>query len=298
MIKQPSAFIIRLLERLKKTTAKIMLSKAAKKPMAMMQVTGMAIGRGMVQAGSAVKRSGGFVYRMAAKNKARIGALLAIGALIWVTAGWYYSRRPLPETPRVTISTEEPGQIGGAAAEYPANQPDLVAGKPNIPASPSAEVGEEIPATGQAAGEVAAQVDVSLMVVPVRGTPGRGYGFGYSPVYNDYRLHPGVNIAAPVGTPVTAALPGKVEAVVFNEFHRYRVAVNHGGGWQTVYLNLDRVKVSKGQEVAAGTVLASVGEPGKAAEAEGSHLHFQLRKDNKAVDPAPYLGMQFQTAPR
>ncbi|MEW6661887.1 MAG: peptidoglycan DD-metalloendopeptidase family protein [Bacillota bacterium] len=297
MKKQPTAFIVVLMERLGKLMAGMKLPGAAKKPMAMMQNTGKAMGRGMVQAGSAMKRSGSWLYRMAAKNKIRIGVLLVVGMLTWMTADWYHSRRPLPEAPRVTQGPSL-DTSGGAGAEDAVIQADPGANKPEAPVSPAAGTPEEPSAAEQEARAVAAQVDVSAMVRPVEGTPGRGYGFGYSPAYNDYRLHPGVNIAAPVGTPVTAALPGKVEAVEFNEFYRYRVTLDHGGGWQTVYINLDKVKVSKGQEVAAGAVLASVGEPGKAAAEEGSHLHFQLRKDSKAVDPAPYLGLEFKTSPR
>jgi hypothetical protein len=300
-LKKPTAFIVLLLERLRQITVKMKLPKAAKKPLTLMQNTGKTMGRGMVLAGSAIKGSVSRVYRLGAKNKLFIGILLAVTILTWVTAGWYHGRFPPAEAPQVIIDTAgtKLDLFYGQATGDPQNQADPAESHDAQTQGLDAVAPKEEPALmEQEAKPALAKVDVTAMVMPLQGRAGKGYGFGYSPVFGDYRLHPGVNIVALVGKPVVAALPGKVETVEFNEFFRYRVVLDHGGGWQTVYLNLDRVEVKKGQAVAAGAVLAAVGEPGKAATEEGSHLHFQLRKDNKAMDPAPYLGIQFQTGPR
>ncbi len=102
------------------------------------------------------------------------------------------------------------------------------------------------------------------------------------------RVNDGLNIAAPTDTPVMAAAPGTVvyagnEIGVFGGL----VLVDHGSGWVTAYGHLGSLNVSKGDRVAAGQTLGSVGETGYVTQPQ---LHFEIRKDRKPLDPLTKLG--------
>ena len=98
--------------------------------------------------------------------------------------------------------------------------------------------------------------------------------------------HEGIDLSAPAGTPVTATADGVVAfAGRSGDFGRL-VIVDHGVGWQTRYAHLKRIKVKKGKKVARGEVIGTVGKSGNAT---GNHLHYEVRRDGRAVDPRPYL---------
>lgn len=101
------------------------------------------------------------------------------------------------------------------------------------------------------------------------------------------RVNDGVNIAASAGTAVTAAARGVVvysgnEIGVFGGL----VLVDHGAGWITAYGHLGRIDVEKGDRVNAGQVLGGVGETGYVSQPQ---LHFEIRKDRKALNPTLHL---------
>jgi peptidoglycan hydrolase-like protein with peptidoglycan-binding domain len=101
------------------------------------------------------------------------------------------------------------------------------------------------------------------------------------------RFHAGVDLAAPTGTRVVAAAPGRVAYAGY----RYGgwgnfVAVDHGNGIRTFYAHLSRVSVTLGQVVGEGSELGLVGATG---DATGPHLHFQVMVRGAAVDPLTAL---------
>ncbi len=98
--------------------------------------------------------------------------------------------------------------------------------------------------------------------------------------------HEGIDLSAPAGTPVTATANGVVGfAGRSGDFGRL-VIIDHGDGWQTRYAHLKRIKVKNGRKVAKGDVIGTVGKSGNAT---GNHLHYEVRRDGRAVDPRPYL---------
>lgn len=112
---------------------------------------------------------------------------------------------------------------------------------------------------------------------PVSGLFGpRGVGF-----------HTGLDFAASLGAPVTAAADGRV---TYAGWHPggwgYLVTVAHGGGLRTMYAHLSRVDVRVGQRVHVGNVVGRVGASGRSS---GAHLHFEARVRGAAVDPRPAL---------
>ena len=129
------------------------------------------------------------------------------------------------------------------------------------------------------------------MVMPVVGQIVTSYGYNYSKVYEDFRFHDGLDLSVQRDTPVAAVLPGEVSEVEYNELFGYRITVDHGSGWQTRYSNLGKVKTAAGDQVKKGTVLGQVGEPGKAENDLGTHLHVELLKDGNHSDPSTYLSL-------
>jgi len=114
---------------------------------------------------------------------------------------------------------------------------------------------------------------------PVRGTPGGGFGDG--------RGHDGVDIMAPVGTPVRAAACGTLAFAGTESGYGKMVCVQHSPAFSSCYAHLQRIARGQGSKVAAGQVIGRVGMTGRTS---GAHLHFETRVDGQAVDPAPYLG--------
>jgi murein DD-endopeptidase MepM/ murein hydrolase activator NlpD len=123
------------------------------------------------------------------------------------------------------------------------------------------------------------------LIWPASGTVTRG--FGYDPVMNEF--HTGIDIGSLRSLDVRAAAPGVVGATGYaSGFDGYGniVLVELGSGIEALYAHLDSVRVHVGDEVFAGELL---GQAGCTGYCTGTHLHFELRDDGVAFDPAPLL---------
>ncbi len=98
--------------------------------------------------------------------------------------------------------------------------------------------------------------------------------------------HTGIDIAAPRGTPNKAADGGVVIFAGWSGNYGKLVIIDHENGFTTYYAHNDTITVKKGQRVAKGDVIGTVGSTGRAT---GSHLHFEVRKNGVPVDPLKYL---------
>lgn len=99
--------------------------------------------------------------------------------------------------------------------------------------------------------------------------------------------HDGVDLAAPAGLPVKTAAPGTVLFAGEQKGYGLIVIVEHDGGLITLYAHNRDLRVKTGQKVRDGQVVATVGDSGRTS---GPHLHFEVRKEGKPVDPLDYLG--------
>ncbi|MFZ5943910.1 MAG: M23 family metallopeptidase [Bacillota bacterium] len=133
------------------------------------------------------------------------------------------------------------------------------------------------------------QSPVTNLTWPIRGTVLTNYELAYSQIYDDYRLHPGIDISTNPGDYVTAAADGKVVSVVSNSGERIAIEIEHGKGWTTYYSHLTQALVKEGESVKAGQKIGQAGAPGTEESDLGSHLHFQLKEQNQWVDPLKYL---------
>lgn len=115
------------------------------------------------------------------------------------------------------------------------------------------------------------------------------FGYRTHPVTGEKnKLHTGIDMAVPEGTPVYAAESGVVITAQSVSGYGNCIIINHGGGLWTLYGHLKPggILVNNGETVKRGDKIGLVGMTGTAT---GYHLHFEVRKDGKAVDPAPYL---------
>lgn len=128
--------------------------------------------------------------------------------------------------------------------------------------------------------------DPGEKVWPLWGPVTSPFGMRVHPVYGVRRMHTGVDIAAPPGTPVVAARGGLVAHAGWAGELGLAVAVDHGGGEFTVYGHLSRVLVEAGQEVSSGQAVGLVGATGTAT---GPHLHFAVWRDGQPLDPMGWL---------
>ena len=141
----------------------------------------------------------------------------------------------------------------------------VLAGAPAVPVRASARIGEHPPVS---------------FAEPARGTFESGFGMRWGV------LHPGIDIAKDVGTPVVASAPGVVVRREWHPAYGNAVRIDHGSGLMTLYAHLSVVSVVEGQPVKRGQL---VGEMGATGNATGPHLHFEVRVHGIPTDPMPYL---------
>lgn len=114
-----------------------------------------------------------------------------------------------------------------------------------------------------------------------------GFGLRRHPILGGLRSHAGLDLAAPMGTPVVATSAGVVSADGWYGGYGLLVAVDHGGGVQTRYGHMSRLAVAAGQRVRKGEVIGYVGSTGRST---GPHLHYEMRIGGQAVNPLSTLG--------
>jgi len=117
--------------------------------------------------------------------------------------------------------------------------------------------------------------------------PVYGYGRHLDPVYKTPIFHKGIDFAIPIGTAVRATGNGVITRTGRKK-RQYgkHIIVNHGNGYETLYANLNRILVHPGQRVKRGDIIALSGNSGKSV---APHLHYEVRKNGKAVDPANFI---------
>lgn len=112
----------------------------------------------------------------------------------------------------------------------------------------------------------------------------------YSKTLNEWRAHPGIDIKADRGTPVKVVADGVVTEIKNDPRLGVTIIVDHLNGIKTVYANLaNGDMVAPNQKVKQGEVIGSVGNTASFEAAEPPHLHFEVLKNNKNVNPSDYL---------
>ncbi len=122
---------------------------------------------------------------------------------------------------------------------------------------------------------------------PVKGSAlTSGYGVRSDPFRGRAAMHAGIDLAGPLGTPIYATADGYVGRAEWAGGYGNLIELNHGRGIQTRYGHLTRSTVRSGQAIKRGQLIGYMGSTGRST---GSHLHYEVRIDGKAVNPIPFM---------
>jgi murein DD-endopeptidase MepM/ murein hydrolase activator NlpD len=127
----------------------------------------------------------------------------------------------------------------------------------------------------------------SLPRWPVNGQLTSPYGLRFRGIHPD--IHRGVDLAAPLGTPVMAIKSGVVEYAGEMSGYGQVIILRHGSSTRSVYGHLSRISVAKGDKVEGRQVIGLSGQSGNAS---GPHLHFEVMRWGHEEDPVGLLGRQ------
>jgi murein DD-endopeptidase MepM/ murein hydrolase activator NlpD len=112
------------------------------------------------------------------------------------------------------------------------------------------------------------------------------YGVRSDPFRGTAAMHAGVDIPGRIGTPIYATADGMVGRAERSGGYGNLIEVNHGKGIETRYGHLSRILVAANTRVRRGQLIGLMGSTGRST---GSHLHYEVRIDGRAVNPAPFL---------
>jgi len=135
------------------------------------------------------------------------------------------------------------------------------------------------------------QQSASRFIWPSKGVLTSGYGWRWG------RMHRGIDIAGPIGTPIVAASDGVVTYAQWNDGgYGYLVEITHPDGTETIYAHNSRILVQKGQRVAQGEQISEMGSTGFST---GPHLHFEIHPAGQgAINPMALLPDDASSASR
>jgi len=125
-----------------------------------------------------------------------------------------------------------------------------------------------------------------LFIYPIRGRLTSPYGWRNDPFTGARRFHAGIDLAASIGTPIRAAMDGRVSTVGVNSVYGRYIIMTHSDGYQTLYAHLNSSSVAQGAFVPQG---AKIGEVGNTGMSTGPHLHFSIYRNGRAVNPLDFL---------
>ncbi len=126
---------------------------------------------------------------------------------------------------------------------------------------------------------------------PLEGRIGSSFGERQDPINGEGAFHSGIDIDAPIGTPVRAAADGDVTDASMNAGYGREIELDHGHDVTTIYGHLSAMAVVPGQHVTRGQVIGYVGQSGRAT---GPHLHYEVRVHKVPVNPHKYLRTTYE----
>lgn len=153
--------------------------------------------------------------------------------------------------------------------------------KPVVPPKPAPNpVVPETPNPPPATGGWLVPINYTMVSSP--------FGYRIHPILGTSRLHAGIDLAAPKGTPIVASRSGVVSTATYSSSAGYYVSINHMDGYSTRYMHMTHFVVSSGQKVQAGQLIGYCGSTGLST---GPHLHFGVYLNGTPINPAPFIGL-------
>lgn len=189
------------------------------------------------------------------------------------------------------LVTHEPFDLHPVASKPPARQRldlstssrTLVDGNAKVPNNQSTDYSS----SDEDSNLDKAEIDENAgFVTPITGTITSLYGNRKAPTSGASRNHKGVDVGAPIGTPVIAMSDGIIKKAGWGTGYGRVIYISHDDGYETRYAHLDKINVKPGQKVKKGEIIAKSGNTGVGT---GPHLHFEIRKGGVALDPAKML---------
>lgn len=124
---------------------------------------------------------------------------------------------------------------------------------------------------------------------PLEGRINSGFGYRKDPFRSSIGFHSGVDIDAKFGDPVVATADGVVKKTGWQGSYGKTVVLQHEEGFETIYGHLSKISVEEGQKVKVGEVIGKAGNTGRST---GTHLHYEVVKDGKRVNPSNFLSLK------
>jgi murein DD-endopeptidase MepM/ murein hydrolase activator NlpD len=186
----------------------------------------------------------------------------------------------VPDTDGTYVTLKKGDTVSGICKSYELEITDLVNANPGVDIS-NLNIGDRlfIPGSG-------ALSQLFRFAWPVHGRISGRYGMRIHPVYRRRMMHTGLDIAASHGTPIRAALGGRVTFVGWKGGLGKTVIIEHPNGYETTYGHCSKILVNRGDVVEKGDRIAKVGTTGIST---GPHLHFEVRKGGKRQNPESVL---------
>lgn len=113
-----------------------------------------------------------------------------------------------------------------------------------------------------------------------------GFGKQLHPIKKMERHHDGIDISAPIGTEIYAPANGMVVKVKSNDVYGKHLTISHSEGFETMYAHLSEIEVKTGDQVNKGQVIGKIGNTGLST---GPHLHYEISKEGKKLNPADFF---------
>ncbi|QUL37307.1 peptidoglycan DD-metalloendopeptidase family protein [Erythrobacter sp. JK5] len=123
-------------------------------------------------------------------------------------------------------------------------------------------------------------------VVPAGQNISSGFGYRRDPFTGGGAMHSGIDFKGPVGSPIYAAAKGVVTFAGWKSGYGKVIEIRHGNGMMTRYAHMSRFSVAVGQSVEAGATIGGIGSTGRST---GPHLHFEVRINERPVNPRKFL---------
>jgi murein DD-endopeptidase MepM/ murein hydrolase activator NlpD len=186
----------------------------------------------------------------------------------------------VPDTDGTYITIKKNDTIDGVCDKYGIGITDLVNANPGVDVH-ALQIGQRLFVPGTEALSA-----IFRFGWPVHGRISSRYGYRYHPVYHRRMMHTGLDIAAGYGSPIRAALTGRVIFVGWKGGYGKTVIVEHPNGYETLYGHCSKILVSRGDTVKRGDIVGRVGSTGIST---GPHVHFEVREAGKRINPERVL---------
>ena len=230
--------------------------------------------------GTIKDKSGRSILRKKTVKNALVLASLCCVAVVAVTSSIALSKKneqsPVLEEPKKTDA-----QISNGNAQIATDSP-LPSATPELKTETEDSLSVSSGATVS-----------SKMLMPItEGSILKGYAADslvYSATLDHWATHTALDISAPEGTIVLSALDGTVSEIVDDELMGLTVKVTHENGLETIYSGLESASVAEGDAILQGQAIGAVGNSASSESSDGAHLHFEVLKDGKSVNPQNYI---------